>query len=139
MQVENIKNLIPDWAEVRDIFFDDNYHSDKAIVILLKDKNAKGIKAINGRDLIKYLNNQDDFDIDETYGWNYVFESEKATDKKYQLNFIIDYDYYILGNSIEISNNGKIKIKLEEPFEGGGGEEEIEPMILAYLKEKGVF
>ena len=136
MQVEKIKELIPEWAEVRDIFFDDDYHSDKAIVILLKDKNAKGLKGINGRDLLKYLNDQEDGV--ETYGWEYIFESEKATDKKYILNFNIQYEYYILGNCIEITND-KIKISLEEPFDGGGGEEEIEQFIQAYLKEKGVF
>lgn len=45
---------MPEWAEVRDIFFDDNYHTDKAIVILLKDKNVTGLKSINGRDLLKF-------------------------------------------------------------------------------------
>jgi len=135
---KKIEELKPEWAEYGDIIIDSDYNGKSAIVIKLNDTKAKGIKSLKGKDIIKFLNesDSDDYDfIDVTYGYDFIFDEEVWDKKSYVLSFDIEYGHYIKDNSIEIFEDGRVEVYLQEPFEGGGESEELQELMEAYLNK----
>lgn len=95
------------------------------------------INKINGTRIINLLNNAENIieDYDELYGWHFFFDEQKIENDKYILFFDIEYGHYIKENTITISSDGTIKISLEEPFDGGGGDDEILQVLNIYIEE----
>ena len=95
------------------------------------------LKYIKGRDLIELLNSKEDDvkDIkDETLYYNFEYEKQYIKDSCYVLEFTIDSDYTVRGNSIYIESDGSIDSSIEEPYDSGSQWEEIEEMVKLYLK-----
>ena len=95
------------------------------------------LKYIKGRDLIDFLNSgsKELIDIqDETYSFCFEYEKQVINENRYTLDFTIDSDYTVRGNSIFIDSNGDVECYLDEPYESGGQYKEIEKMVKLYLK-----
>lgn len=97
------------------------------------------LKYIKGRDLIDFLNSKsEEFeDIqDETMYYNFEYEKQFIYDDYLIIEFTIDSDYVIRGNTINISSDGSdVECILEEPFDSGSQYDEIEEMVKLYLKK----
>jgi len=134
-QIEDIK---PEWAEYGDITINHDYNGKSAIIIQLEKSNETGIKSLIGKDIINFLNsdNTDEYvHLDITYGYDYTFDYERYKKESYVLHFDIEYGHYIKGHTIEIFENGNIKVLLEEPWDGGGEDEEILELVKCYLEK----
>ena len=95
------------------------------------------LKYIKGRELINFLNSDSkEFeDIqDETYSFSFEYEKQMIKGNRFEVNFTIDSDYTVRGNSIYIESDGSVECFLDEPYESGGQYEEIEEMVKLYLK-----
>jgi hypothetical protein len=96
------------------------------------------LKHINGRKLIELLNSKED-DIedikDETCHYAFEYEEEYIDNNRFVLDFTIDSDYVIRGNSIYIQADGSVECVLNEPFDSGGQYDEIEDIVKVYLKQ----
>lgn len=100
------------------------------------------LKNINGRKLIELLNSKED-DVedlkDETYYYHFEYEEEYIENRyavnRFVLDFTIDSDYVIRGNSIYIQADGVVECVLNEPFDSGGQYDEIEEIVKLYLKQ----
>lgn len=100
------------------------------------------LKNINGRKLIELLNSKED-DVedlkDETLYYNFEYEEEYIENRyavnRFVLDFTIDSDYVIRGNSIYIQADGVVECVLNEPFDSGGQYDEIEEIVKLYLKQ----
>ena len=101
------------------------------------------LKHINGRKLIELLNSKED-DIDgftpslskkvedikdETLYYSFEYEEEYIENNRFVLDFTIDSDYVIRGNSIYIQADGVVECVLNEPFDSGGQYDEIEEIL----------
>ena len=100
------------------------------------------LKNINGRKLIDLLNSKESHieDIkDETYYYHFEYEEEYIENRyavnRFVLDFTIDSDYVIRGNSIYIQADGVVECVLNEPFDSGGQYDEIEEIVKLYLKQ----
>ena len=99
------------------------------------------LKHINGRKLIELLNSKED-DIedlkDETLYYKFEYEKQYIKDSCYDscyvLEFTIDSDYTVRGNSIYIESDGSVDSSIEEPYDSGSQWEEIEDIVKVYLK-----
>lgn len=106
------------------------------------------LKHINGRKLIELLNSKESHieDLkDETYYYHFEYEEEYIENNRFVLDFTIDSDYVIRGNSIYIQADGVVECVLNEPFDSathslhkqssGGQYDEIEEIVKLYLKQ----
>lgn len=100
------------------------------------------LKHINGRKLIELLNSKESHieDLkDETYYYHFEYEEEYIENRyavnRFVLDFTIDSDYVIRGNSIYIQADGVVECVLNEPFDSGGQYDEIEEIVKLYLKQ----
>ena len=96
------------------------------------------LKYINGRNIINLLNSKEDHieDLkDETYYYHFEYEEEYIENNRFVLDFTIDSDYVIRGNSIYIQADGSVECVLNEPFDSGGQYNEIEDIVEIYLKQ----
>jgi len=96
------------------------------------------LKYINGRNIIKLLNSKEEHieDLkDETYYYHFEYEEEYIENNRFVLDFTIDSDYVIRGNSIYIQADGNVECVLNEPFDSGGQYDEIEDIVKVYLKQ----
>jgi hypothetical protein len=91
------------------------------------------LKYFKGREIIDFLNGFDD--VDELYGWNFIYESQSIKGSTYKVTFSVEYGHFIKGNYITIDENGKIYARLKEPFEGCGGEEELEDIMITFINQ----
>jgi len=134
---EKIKEITPKWANYKDVIYEKDYNGKPVIIITLSNNDSKGIESLNGIDILKFMNNADieiyDF-IDESYGYEYTYDSEFWKDDEYVLFFAIKYGHYIPDNSITIKKNGDVEISLEEPFDGCGACSELVTLVKVYLE-----
>lgn len=96
------------------------------------------LKYINGRNIINLLNSKEDHIEelkDETYYYHFEYEEEYIDNNRFVLDFTIDSDYVIRGNSIYIQADGAVECVLNEPFDSGGQYNEIEEIVKVYLKQ----
>src|ERR1035437_10256166 len=94
------------------------------------------LKKIKGREIIEFLNKAEDHipdDFDELYGCDLFYEKENVNDSRYALTFDIEHGHYIRGNKIYITQDGKVSVDLNEPFDGSGMEEEIELVMNQFV------
>lgn len=100
------------------------------------------LEEINGNEIISFLNeqskNNDDLcDIGISSG-SFVFVSQKIESGKYTLEFIGDYNNWgteqkIYGNALYIIKD-KVWFSLNEPFDGDVTAEELEAILVPWLK-----
>jgi len=96
------------------------------------------LKYINGRNIINLLNSKEEHieDLkDETYYYHFEYEEEYIENNRFVMDFTIDSDYVIRGNSIYIQADGSVECVLNEPFDSGGQYNEIEDIVEIYLKQ----
>lgn len=106
------------------------------------NKEQLDIKAINGNEIIDFLNkqsadNEDLCDI-SIISNSFVFEKQEVKKNTYTLHFTAFYnnwgtDQKIPDNSIQIDKKG-VTFFLQEPFEGDGSEEALEKVLTEWLK-----
>jgi hypothetical protein len=101
------------------------------------------LKHINGRNIINLLDkveihlrwilNSKDEEIedlkDETCYYTFEYEEEYIENNRFVLDFTIDSDYVIRGNSIYIQADGSVECVLNEPFDSGSQYNEIEDIL----------
>jgi len=100
------------------------------------------IEHIKGRDLVEALNNAEELipnHYDEMYGCEFFYESQEVKDDFFILRFAIENGYYIKDNVIkiprDISTLNRRHIGLEEPFDGGGMDDEILELVKVFIDD----
>lgn len=102
------------------------------------------IHKINGYEIIDFLNNLDE-DTKDTLSSEHNFElpiefkKQGIFDGRYHLKFSVFFNNWgtnqiINDNLIEIYEDGRVSIRLEEPLDGNGCEEILEEQITLFLK-----
>jgi hypothetical protein len=92
---------------------------------------------INAAELIAYLNDPEGHgleDVDVLYGHTFVLTDFRASEDEFTVFFDIEHGHYVPGHSITIHKDGTVKIRFDEPFDGGGEDEEALVIVQGYLK-----
>lgn len=94
---------------------------------------------INGSKLMEFINHsisEEEFEVDVLYGWEFTLDEVDYNSEKNEtiIHFDIEHGHYVKGHKITFKPDGTFELKLEDPFWGCGGEEELIPIIQKYVE-----